>query len=196
MDNNLNAGRRRQLVGVFNNEDDARAAARATGAGGQVGATTDRVNSLKAEMRDELDNSFIGAGNVGPFTKEMSKGISVATPVFTLLGAVLGLAIAFIGWGSIGLAPRLVIGALVGAAAGATAGFVIGGGFGAKSPAQPMAAERGVTVAVDVTDRAEATRLADRMRAYRPIRIDLVAEGEPKETLTTEEDELRRLRHS
>ena len=53
MDNNLNAGRRRQVVAVFRNQADADAAAEAAGTGaGAVGAASDRVSSLKAEMRE------------------------------------------------------------------------------------------------------------------------------------------------
>lgn len=180
-----------QVLGVFRDARAARAAADA--AAGVAGRPTrtgqDEVASLQAEMREELDNSIVGAGNVGPFTKEMTKGLVIGTLLGLVVGFVVTVPLGFVPLGSIGLFPRLLIAAVVGGFAGATMGFVTGGGFGAKGPAQPMAAERGTTVSVAVASAEEATKVAEAMRGHDPIRIDLTtAEGEPIGVVTTEEE--------
>ncbi|MBW3651224.1 MAG: hypothetical protein KY458_11720 [Actinobacteria bacterium] len=187
-----------QVLGVFRDAHSARAAADAAAGVTRRPARTDgagdEVASLKAEMREELDQSVAGAGNVGPFTKEMTKGIAVGTIIGVIVGMALTLPAALIPLvSSVGVGLRLLIAAIVGGAAGATMGFVAGGGFGAKGPAQPLAAERGTTVAVDVSSADEAAKVAEAMRGHDPIRIDLTtAEGEPVTVVTTEEEELRR----
>lgn len=184
-----------QVLGVFRDARTARAAAdAAAGVSGRPARTgKDEVASLKAEMREELDNSIVGAGNVGPFTKEMTKGLVVGIFLGVIAGFVVTVPLGFVPLGSIGLFPRLLIAAAVGGFAGATMGFVTGGGFGAKGPAQPLAAERGTTVSVPVASAEEATKVAEAMRGHDPIRIDLTtAEGEPVGVVTTEEEEMRR----
>lgn len=184
-----------QVLGVFRDARTARAAAdAAAGVAGRPSRTgQDEVASLQAEMREELDNSIVGAGNVGPFTKEMTKGLVIGTLLGVVVGFVVTVPLGLVPLGSIGLFPRLLIAAVVGGFAGATMGFVTGGGFGAKGPAQPMAAERGTTVSVPVASAEEATKVAEAMRGHDPIRIDLTtAEGEPIGVVTTEEEEMRR----
>lgn len=186
-----------QVLGVFRDPRSAEAAAGAAAsfasAPPQTGRDGDEAASLQAEMREELDNSVIGAGNVGPFTKEMTKGLIIGTILGVVVGFIVTVPLGFVPLGSIGLLPRLLIAAVVGGFAGATMGFVTGGGFGAKGPAEPLAAERGTTVSVQVTSAEEATKVAEAMRKHDPIRIDLTtAEGEPITALTTEEEEMRR----
>lgn len=185
-----------EIIGVFRDEAAARAAAgaaaRAVGraAAPQVGGSGDDVASLKAEMREEMQHTFVGPGNVGPFTKEMSKGITVGTIVCTIAGAILALPLAFIPLGDIGIGARLAIAAAIGAVAGATVGFMAGG-FAAKGPGQPLAAERGTTVSIDVRTPEEIERVTEAMRAHDPI-IDLTtAAGDAVSTITTEEEELK-----
>lgn len=187
----------REIIGVFRDEAAARAAAdaaaRAVGrtAAPQVGGSGDDVTSLKAEMREEMQHTFVGPGSVGPFTKEMSKGITVGTIVCTIAGALLALPLAFIPFGDIGIGARLFIAAAIGAAAGATVGFMAGG-FAAKGPGQPLAAERGTTVSIDVRTPEEIERVTEAMRAHDPIRIDLTTgAGDAVSTITTEEEELK-----
>jgi hypothetical protein len=177
-----------EVVAVFADERAARAAAdaatRALGGSARVGDGRDEVAALKGEMREELQHTTAGAGNVGPFTKEMTKGIAAGVPAATLVGAVLALPLAFIPLLSIGLGPRLVIAALVGAAVG----FMIGG-FTAKGPGHPLAAERGTTVAIDVRTPDEIELVTQLLEQHRPIRIDLTTmEGNAVSTLATEED--------
>jgi hypothetical protein len=60
---------------------------------------------------------------------------------------------------------------------------VLGGGFGARRSDAPLAAERGVTVAVPANTATEAA-----LRKTHPVRIDLVAaDGQPITTLQTED---------
>lgn len=187
-----------EVIAVFRDQGAARAAADAasravSGAKPRVGGEGDDVASLKGEMREEMQHTVAGAGNAGPFTKEMTKGLSVGTLGGSLIGVVLGVALGFIPWGSIGLGPRLIIGAIVGAAAGATIGFVTGGGLAAKGPAEPLAAERGTTVTIDVRTPEEIERVSEALRGHDPIRIDVAtAEGDAVSTVTTEEEELKR----
>lgn len=186
-----------EIVGVFRSPEAARAAADAaarvtsTTTAPRVGQPGDDVASLKAEMREEMQHTTVGAGNVGPFTKEMTKGLSAGTIIGIVAGAVLALPLGFIEWEPIGLGLRLVIAAAVGATTGATIGFMAGG-FTAKGPGAPLAAERGTTVVVDVRTPEEIDRVTDAMRQHDPIRIDLTtAGGDAVSTLSTEEEELR-----
>jgi hypothetical protein len=188
-----------EIVGVFRTPEAARAAADAAGrvvtgsTPPRVGGAGDDVASLKAEMREEMQHTTAGAGNVGPFTKEMTKGLSTGTVVGVIAGALLALPIGLIEWEpTLGLAMRLMIAAVVGAVAGGTVGFMMGG-FTAKGPGQALAAERGTTVVIDVRTPEEIERVTEAMRGHDPIRIDLTtAEGDAVSTLTTEEEELRR----
>lgn len=186
-----------EVIGVFRDEGSARAAADAasravSGASPRVGVEGDEVASLKGEMREEMQHTTAGAGNVGPFTKEMTKGLGVGVIGGSIIGLVLGLGLGLIPWGNVGLGARLIIGAIVGVAAGATFGFVAGGGHAAKGPSEPLAAERGTTVSIDVRTPEEVERVSEAMRGHGPIRIDVAtAEGDAMSTVTTEEEELK-----
>ena len=183
------------LIGVFSDESAARQAADAAVDAGverariRIADPTDEVASLRGEMGEEMGNTVAGPGNVGPFTKEASKGIAVTTPVATVVGALLALPLALLPLGDLSLVARLVIAAAIGATAGATLGLVMGGGLGAKGPGEKLAAERGVTVGIRFADADEANRVAEALRRQGPIRLDVVrADGRPEGTVTTEED--------
>ena len=157
----------------------------------RVGGAGARVESMKAEMREEVDNAFIGPGNVGPFTKEMSKGVVRQTFVWTIALAIVGCLLALFDWpgSDLDFGTRLIIAALVGAATGATIGFVWGGARGAmREPSgHNLAAERGVPVAV-AAPGAKAAEVVRIMREAQPIRLDLGSlEGEPIATIETDE---------
>ncbi len=182
------------LIGVFRDDQGARAAADAAAQAGvdrsriRIGGRADEVGSLRGEQSEEMGNAVAGPGNVGPFTKEATKGIAFTTPVATVAGAVLALPLALLPL-DLSLVLRLVIAAAVGAAAGATLGLVMGGGLAAKGPGDELAAERGVTVGISFEDAAEAERVARALRQKDPIRLDVVrADGQPAGTVTTEED--------
>lgn len=186
-----------EIVGVYADPTIADGVARRVGDLGipassiRIDEAGGRVESMKAEMREEVDNTFVGPGSVGPFTKEMSKGIARQTIVWTVAGAVAGCLLALFDWpgSDLEFTTRLVIAALVGAATGATIGFVWGGARGAmREPSgHNLAAERGVSVAV-TTPAAKAADVVRIMRDGQPIRLDLGSlEGDPIATIETDE---------
>ncbi|MEA3077549.1 MAG: hypothetical protein QOF60_2457 [Actinomycetota bacterium] len=186
-----------EVVAVFRTEQDAEEAARdvrsVLGRGPRVGGRTAEVESLKAEMREELEHTVVGPGSIGPFTKEMTKGLLVGVTLGVIVGFVVSVPLGLVPFPSVGLGTRLVIAGVVGAFAGATIGFVDGGGLAAKGPLEPLAAERGTPVVVDVRTPDEIRRATDAFRRHGPIRVDLTtADGRPITTLTNEEEELHR----
>lgn len=185
---------RHDVVGVFANSTVAQAVARrvvdlgVSPSSVRVDDAGARVESIRAEMREEADNTIVGPGSVGPFTREMTRGIAAYVVLGVVAGAILALPLGLISIGSLGLGVRLAIAAALGAVTGATIGFELGGGLGAKGPAEPLAAERGVAVSVGVEDSLAAT-VVRIMREAQPIRLDLgTIEGNPVDTITTEAD--------
>ncbi|MDQ1445636.1 MAG: hypothetical protein QOI20_2100 [Acidimicrobiaceae bacterium] len=185
----------KRLVGVYRDDADAD---RAVQAAERVGATnvvrggrSDHVASLQDEMREQMEHTFVGPGNVGPFTKEMSKGIARWTPAVTIALMVLAAPLAAMHMGRLGLPTRLAIVEACALATGATIGFLAGmmkGGKGVDRREDPLAAERGVVVGVTV-DEAAADEVADAMAQAGPIRLDVSGtDGRPLSTLATEED--------
>lgn len=182
------------LVAVFRTRAQADRAARTAM---DAGVPADRIGmdrpedemaAIHAEMREEVEHTAVAAP-VGPFTKEMTKGLAKAVPIGVLIGMAIALPFAFIPVGGVSFVARLIIALGVGAAAGGVAGLVIGGGLGAKRPAEPVAAERGVTVRIRCRSREEAKALAERLERFDPIRVDLMtAFGQPSGTVATEEE--------
>ncbi len=180
----------RELIGVFEDEQAAEAAAERVAGRGvdrsqvRVGDHGDEVTSLEGEMREEMDQSFLSPQAGFILTKEMAKGARIALPVAVAAGALLALPFGFIPFGGLVLWTRLLTLALIGGTAGAVFGFILGGGLAAKGPSEPLATEKGTTVGVSSSDPATAEALADE----RPIRVDTVGDGQPVGTVTTEED--------
>lgn len=178
-----------ELVGVYE-EGDARRAAQAAGEAGaevRVGDPRDRRTALRGEMRDELANTVAGPG-VGPFTKEMTKGIVVMVAAGTVVGAVVMFVVGwlFADFANLGRLASAFVCAAIGAAGGATFGFVAGGAGAAKGPVEPLAAERGTTVAV----RGRGLAALEGMEEAGPIRLDAAAaDGTPVAAVDAEEDE-------
>ncbi len=185
-----------EVVAVFRDQPTAAAAADAVQRTGvepgriRVGEERDEVASLRGEMREEMEHTVAGPGNVGPFTKEMAKGTLAGVAAATVAGAVLALPLALIDVGGLALSARLVIAAVVGAVGGATLGFVLGGGFGAKGPDEQLAVERGVVVGVRLDGREQAEQVTAALKEQQPIRLDVVSgDGQPIQTVTTEEEQ-------
>jgi hypothetical protein len=182
---------RRDVIGVFENDATAQRAADVAGriVGQQqvrVGERPDERAALRSEMQEEMAHTIAGPGNVGPFTKEMTKGLALGTAALTALGVLVALPFGFIDFGP-PVWQRFVIAAFVGGVAGATLGFTVGGGWGAKGPAEPLGAERGVVVAASVAAGEEADRVASALAALHPIRLDVLDEaGRRIETVTEE----------
>jgi hypothetical protein len=172
------AQRRTSVIGVFANEDAARRAVAAAEQGGadpaaiRIGDENDRIRELQAEMLDEVDNSVMGPGSIGPFTKEMTRAIVPLTIIFGLVGLVVALPFAAIHFGGFPLWGRLLVLGVVGGAAGSVVGFQIGGSFGGRRPEERLATERGVVVAIDDAPPPAI----DVLKAMGPIRLDAFEE--------------------
>jgi len=184
---------RHEILGVFGDQPTADTVVRRLRDVGvspqdvRVGDPASSVAAMKAEMREEADNTIVGPGNIGPFTEEMTKGIVVWVTVGALLGGLVVLPLGFVEILDLALGVRLLIAAAVGVACGATVGFVTGGGLAAEGGYDPLAAERGVTVAVDVPTEV-ASEVVRVMRSGHPLRLDLGSlEGAPVDTLATDE---------
>jgi hypothetical protein len=189
-----------RVVGVFGDrgvaERAARAAQRAAGLSEgqiQIDAEADERFALRGEMREEVDHTVAGPGPVGPYTKEMTKGLIRSQILWVPIGVVVGLALAFIPIGDTSMAFRLVLWGIVGAVAGAVASLAIGGGLSAKGPREPMAVERGVTVGIMVSSADQARSAAGALSQHDPIRLDAGVAERPTGMVTREpEDEKAR----
>ena len=180
-----------EMLGVFEDDEQAEAAARRARAAGveesaiHVGEARDEITSLQAEMQDEAENSFLSPQAAVLATKEMSKALSLAVPLGAVIGAGLMVPLAFFVFTDFSLFGRVAVALFTGGLAGATVGAVAGGGLGARGPANPLAAERGVTVRVD-DGRQE---VADALAQEDPVRLDKLSQsGVRLDTVTTEED--------
>ena len=180
-----------ELVGVFGDEQEAEAAARRVGdrtgegSGVRVGDPRDEVASLEGEMREETSESFLSPQSGFLLTKEMAKGTRIGVPAATLLGALVALPFALIPFGDFSFVGRLITLAAIGATGGAVFGFILGAGLSAKGPRDPMAAEKGTTVAVSASDPEAREALTER----RPLRVDKVSDGgQAAETVATDEE--------
>lgn len=106
----------------------------------------DVVSALKGEMHDEVESTVVGPGNVGPFTKGQTRGISKWAPLGAAAGAVVMLPVAALVWSS---ALGFILLPIIGAAAGATLGFVAGGSINPQYHDDPrLEAEKGPTLGV------------------------------------------------
>jgi hypothetical protein len=187
---------------TFSNERDARAAAETLRREFDGNVTRDSAlderAALRAEMRDEVEATVVGPGNVGPFTKGMTRGIALWVPVGTLAGAVIGLALALLPWAS-GMSTvwRIVAGLVIGGVAGATAGFVIGGGFRPRKEGEgaELASEDRPVVGFHTDDLATAERVERRLAEVGAERVGRADEaGYPVAIHSRERDETRPVR--
>jgi hypothetical protein len=167
-----------RLVAVYDTPAAARAAAAELQRVGvdpytiDVDSPADSVASVRGEMRAEVDDSFPGSSVPGVVTREMARGSVVGAVAGGAIGLALTLPFAAFEMGDLNIWARLLIVAIVGITVGLTLGWVVGGGFGAKRPEEPLAAERGVTLAVPSNP---ATRTA--LLRTDPIRVDVVEPG-------------------
>jgi hypothetical protein len=185
----MDTTRGRRLVAVYETEEEARAAAEAALHAGansdavRVADALDRIVSVRGEMHEEVEHAVLGPGNVGPFTKEMTKGMLLGTVVAAVIGALVALPFAAFDFGGWPVWLRIAVVVVVGAVVGGTVGWIVGGGFGARRPDAPLAAERGVTVTAPALESVQAA-----LASTSPIRIDLVeADGGSVATVFTDE---------
>jgi hypothetical protein len=138
---------------------------------------------LRAEMRDEVESAVVGPGNVGPFTKSMTRGIVAGVPVAAVIGAVLGGLIGLIPWGfGLSTVLRVVLGIGIGGFAGATVGFMLGGFVKSRMDREGegrLDAEAGSIVSVRTSTPDEAQRVREFLETGNPLRIDETAHGVP-----------------
>src|SRR5438270_5459580 len=130
----------KRLVAVYDTEDEARNAVRALEHSGvdvaqvRLADERDHVSSIRGEMRSETVRSVAGPGNVGPFTKEMTRGSLLGIAVGGAVGFLLALPVAILGVVDQSLFVGGVLVEVVGSVVGATAGWIIAGAFAAKRP--------------------------------------------------------------
>lgn len=147
-----------------------------------VGSGLDDAESMKGEMREEIDHSAVGPG-ISVATPEMAKGAALWTLLGGGIGLVLGLIIGAIFLSMTGM----VVAAIAFAIGGATAGFVAGG-FSEPRPTEDNRdrhSEARVTVGVhseEIGHIKKASSFFEDAGADRIDRFD--AEGNPLPELT------------
>ena len=161
---------RDELLAVYDNSADARAAVRTLESAGinvhqvRIDDGADRVSAERAEMRSEIDRS------IAP--KAMVEGSVTLLVLGAIIGALVALPFAAIPFGDLGVWSRIATVSIVGVVVGGTAGWVIGGGFGPRRAEEPLVAETGATLALPATPEAR-----DALIATHPRRIDVISEG-------------------
>ena len=130
----------------------------------------DETASMRGEMREELDDSVVGGGISGPYTKEMTEGAVVLGLVGAVIGAIIATPFFLIPMDDLAWWARLLLVVGIGALAGATIGVLVGAPLAAKGPADSVGSQRGVTVGVAQSDVV----VHQVMARNHPIRVDLV----------------------
>jgi hypothetical protein len=145
----------------------------------------DRVTSLRAEMHEELTESYAVPNAGVVYTKEASRGLAFAEVVGVAIGLLAAAPLALMPIGDTTYLARLAIFAIVGGAFGLTIGLVAGPGLSSIRPDLPPAVERGTLLRVR-HDTEDVRRL---LAGMHPIRIDEVrrADDLPIETVATED---------
>jgi hypothetical protein len=146
-----------------------------------IDAPADERAVLRAEMRDEVESAIAGPGNVGPFTKRMTRGIIAGVPVAALIGAVLGALLGLLPWGfGLSFFLRVVLGVAIGAFGGAVVGFMLGGFVKPHGDdVRRLDAEAGSIVSVRTSTPEESRRVREFLESGNPLRIDEAADGVP-----------------
>lgn len=141
----------------------------------RIDGGADHVPSVLAEMQSETENALISPQLGVAWPKEGLKGILGLSVAASLAVSVLCVPVML--WA----APRwpvwlnILNAVIIGVLTGGTIG-IVGGGAAARGPAEPLAAEVGVTVRVASTS-PEVLKI---LEASDPIRIDIVrADGSP-----------------
>ena len=174
------------LLAVYRDTHHAEAAAEALkrqGARVIVDDPEDARQAVLAEMDAEAAESWASPGIGVLMTKNMARSALMLIVGLGAIGAPVG---ALVGWllfdHSSVTWERLAIGAALGAVFFATVGALIGGGLGVHAPDAPLAGEAGVPVRVD----AASGDAIDVLKRFEPIRVDLLEDGERRDTPVTE----------
>lgn len=179
------------LIAVYPDDGTAREVAaevrgRAAAAVVRVDDPHDRVDSLRAEMREELEHSILSpqAGILLP--KESTKSLLVAIPLGAVVGAVLLIPLAAVAFDDTSFAALALWAGIIGAVMGGTIAYLVGSAMAIAGPAAQSAGHAGVPVRVEGELTPEVVGV---LAAAEPLRIDLVTEeGRPVATLLTEEE--------
>jgi hypothetical protein len=180
------------LIGVY---PDAAAAEGVKAALADAGVPADAIRSaeradveasLRAEMHDELENSFVSPQVGVAYPKETVKSSLVLGPIFVIVGGLIAFPFAFLSIGGASFWVRCFWVVLCGMAAGGAAAAIAIPALSVRSTGlEPAAAQRGTVLRVNRwSEEIEAA-----MTKGRPIRLDRVGANDyPLGTVTTEED--------
>ena len=147
-----------------------------------VDREADRITALRAEMREELAESWVMPQAGVAMTKEGARGFVVVTAVCAVVAAIIAAPFAFIDFG-LSFWGRLILLVGIGLAVGATIGLIVGPALASKRPDEPAAADTG-TVLLVADDSPDIRAILARLH---PIRIDEVAYGTlPRGTVITD----------
>lgn len=181
----------RRLVAVFPDRQSAeRAVEDAVRAGAnrsdiRIDEELDERAAMRGEMRQELEGSFVSAQGGFAYPKEAWQGGALMILAY---GAACALALMLLTpflLTDLSVGLRLLILGGIGFTAGGTIGLIVGPGFSAKGPNERIAAERGITVSLPLSDSG----LENVFRNSGAIRIDEVTDqGEPIINLTADGD--------
>lgn len=151
---------------------------------------SDELAAIRGEMYDEMSHTIVGPGNVGPFTREMTRGLLGGIVLGGAIGAVIAAPLGLFAFGGLSLGVRLIVAAAIGALAGSAWGFFAGGAgrWEVAVEGRELATERGVTVGIWVRGNEARERASQILSDYEPIRVDQVTpEGGVLRTVATEE---------
>ena len=151
----------------------------------RIDAAADDIASVRAEMRSEMDNALISPQAAIAWPKEGLKGVAFLSLLASLVVTAVLVPVAFLAAPEAPVVGKLLVAVAVGVLTGCTVALV-GGALSTKGPAEPLAAEAGVTLRVlNPTPPVLAI-----LEAFDPIRVDMVlADGTPTgETLTEAPD--------
>lgn len=138
----------------------------------------DRRAALRVDMRDELEATILGPGNVGPHTKAQTRGIAKWGSVSVLVGAFVMFLIGLVVWRSV---TGLILMPIIGAVAGLVFGFVAGGFAEPRRLREGYAdSEKGPVLGIHSSSTEELDRAVEILRGKGIHRVDPVdAAGRP-----------------
>lgn len=182
---------RNALVAVYRNSDVAIEVAEEVRGLGESTVVRlddphDRVDSLRAEMREELEHTVFSPHAGFVFPKEPTKSLAMLVPVGAFVGALICIPLAGFAFEDSSFGIRALWAGIIGATMGATIAWIVASAMAVGGPASQSAGHVGVPVRVEGEFGPD---LVEILVEHRPIRLDAVTnEGVPIGTLMTEED--------
>lgn len=179
------------LVGVYPADRRDQVLERMVAAGAEraeirIDDAADERRSLRAEMHQEVTDSYVSPQVGVVYPKETTKAMAVTGPVIVAVATVLALPLAIFFPDSMPWWARLLTAAVCGATAGGTIAVLVIPAMSLKNPHEESAADRGVVVAID----RYSPEIEHAMAACEPIRLDKMGpDGVVIGAVTTEEDQ-------